>query len=224
MRSIVDWLQDWTKTQIDGDWEHEQGISIGMLDNPGWILRADISNYGDFLKASEPLGRDNDEDWIDFEIRIIAKTYVYIEIFGDINKLNQILHSFRAIIEELEEIEKRGIGILSSQRIKEIIDSVSKSLEAKTEQEEELRETYIRFVSKQKNEFFDEDLYNIFFEKLNERFKQWKKNRAVPMRAFEICIDCIYVLSKTAQKLSEKDLEKSKTVKDEMYGLLMGFE
>ena len=224
MRSIVDWLQDWTKTQIDGDWEHEQGISIGMLDNPGWILRADISNYGDFLKASEPLGRDNDEDWIDFEIRIIAKTYVYIEIFGDINKLNQILHSFKAIIEELEEIEKRGIGILSSQRIKEIIDSVSKSLEAKTEQEEELREAYIRFVSKQKNGFFDEDLYNIFFEKLNERFKQWKKNRAVPMRAFEICIDCIYVLSKTAQKLSEKDLEKSKTVKDEMYGLLMGFE
>jgi len=224
MRSIVDWLQDWTKTQIDGDWEHEQGIFIGMLDNPGWILRADISNYGDFLKASDPLGRDNDEDWIDFEIRIIAKTYVYIEIFGDINKLNQILHSFKAIIEELEEIEKKGIGILSSQRIKEIIDSVSKSLEAKTEQEEELRETYIRFVSKQKNGFFDEDLYNIFFEKLNERFKQWKKNGAVPMRAFEICIDCIYVLSKTAQKLSEKDLEKSKTVKDEMYGLLMGFE
>lgn len=67
-----------------------------------------------------------------FQIRIIAKTYVYIEIFGDINKLNQILHSFKAIIEELEEIEKRGIGILSSQRIKEIIDSVSKSLENKS--------------------------------------------------------------------------------------------
>lgn len=33
-----------------------------------------------------------------------------------------------------------------------------------------------------------------------------------------------YVLSRTDPKLSEKDLEKSKTVKDEMYGLLMGFE
>ena len=31
----------------------------------------------------------------------------------------------------------------------------------KTEQEEKLREAYIRFVSKQKNGFFDEDLYNI---------------------------------------------------------------
>ena len=128
MDNIVDWLQNWTISQIDGDWEHEQGISIGMLDNPGWILKADISNYGDFLKASKPWGRDNDKDWIDFEINIIAKTYVYIEIFGDINKLNKILYSFKAIIEELEEIEKKGKGILTANRIKEIMDSISKSL------------------------------------------------------------------------------------------------
>ena len=122
MSSIIQWLQDWTKSQIDGDWEHELGISISMLDNPGWILSADISNYGDFLKETKPLGRDNDVDWIDFEIRVIAKTYVYIEIFGDISKLNKILCSFKTIIEELEEIEKQGKGILSAQRIKEIID------------------------------------------------------------------------------------------------------
>mgnify|MGYP000844406382 FL=1 len=122
MSSIIQWLQDWTTSQIDGDWEHELGISISMLDNPGWILSADISNYGDFLKETKPLGRDNDVDWIDFEVRVIAKTYVYIEIFGDISKLNKILYSFKAIIEELEEIEKQGKGILSAQRIKEIID------------------------------------------------------------------------------------------------------
>ena len=104
MSSIIQWLQDWTKSQIDGDWEHELGISISMLDNPGWILSADVSNYGDFLKE------------------VIAKTYVYIEIFGDISKLNKILYSFKAIIEELEEIEKQGKGILSAHRIKEIID------------------------------------------------------------------------------------------------------
>ena len=122
MSSIIQWLQDWTKSQIDGDWEHELGISISMLDNPGWILSADISNYGDFLKETKPLGRDNDVDWIDFEIRVIAKTYVYIEIFGDISKLNKILYSFKAIIGELEELERYGKGILSAQRIKEIID------------------------------------------------------------------------------------------------------
>ena len=122
MSSIIQWLQDWTKSQIDGDWEHELGISISMLDNPGWILSADVSNYGDFLKETKPLGRDNDVDWIDFEVRVIAKTYVYIEIFGDISKLNKILYSFKAIIGELEEIERYGKGILSAQRIKEIID------------------------------------------------------------------------------------------------------
>ena len=122
MSGVIQWLQDWTKSQIDGDWEHELGISISMLDNPGWILSADISNYGDFLKETKPLGRDNDVDWIDFEVRVIAKTYVYIEIFGDISKLNKILYSFKAIIEELEEIEKQGKGILSAQQIKEIID------------------------------------------------------------------------------------------------------
>lgn len=122
MSSIIQWLQDWTKSQINGDWEHELGISISMLDNPGWILSADISNYGDFLKETKPLGRDNDVDWIDFEVRVIAKTYVYIEIFGDISKLNKILYSFKAIIGELEELERQGKGILSAQRIKEIID------------------------------------------------------------------------------------------------------
>jgi len=123
MSSIIQWLQDWTKSQIDGDWEHELGVSISMLDNPGWILSADVSNYGDFLKETKPLGRDNDVDWIDFEVRVIAKTYVYIEIFGDISKLNKILYSFKAIIEELEEIEKQGKGILSAHQIKEIIDA-----------------------------------------------------------------------------------------------------
>ena len=122
MSSIIQWLQDWTKSQIDGDWEHELGISISMLDNPGWILSADVSNYGDFLKETKPLGRDNDVDWIDFEVRVIAKTYVYIEIFGDISKLNKILYSFKAIIGELEKIEQQGKGILSAQRIKERID------------------------------------------------------------------------------------------------------
>ena len=128
MSSIIQWLQDWTKSQIDGDWEHELGISISMLDNPGWILSADVSNYGDFLKETKPLGRDNDVDWIDFEIRVIAKTYVYIEIFGDISKLNKILYSFKAIIGELEEIEKQGKGILSAHRIKEIIDDAHRNL------------------------------------------------------------------------------------------------
>ena len=36
---ITKWLQEWAMSQVDGDWEHELGISISMLDNPGWIFK-----------------------------------------------------------------------------------------------------------------------------------------------------------------------------------------
>jgi hypothetical protein len=37
------WLCEWFASQCDGDWEHEFGISIGTLDNPGWSLRIDLT-------------------------------------------------------------------------------------------------------------------------------------------------------------------------------------
>ena len=67
-----------------------------------------------------------DNDWID--CYIIAKqssSYLYID--GDLKKLNHLLHIFRAIIQELEKMREEK-GILTANRIKEIMDSISKSL------------------------------------------------------------------------------------------------
>jgi hypothetical protein len=36
------WLQAWYAAQCDGDWEHEYGVSMETLDNPGWFLRLDL--------------------------------------------------------------------------------------------------------------------------------------------------------------------------------------
>ena len=36
------WLQNWYRTQCDGDWEHEFGITIKTVDNPGWYLTIDL--------------------------------------------------------------------------------------------------------------------------------------------------------------------------------------
>ncbi|WP_052848174.1 immunity 53 family protein [Streptomyces avicenniae] len=36
-------LQEWYSSACDGDWEHEFGISIQTLDNPGWSLEIDLS-------------------------------------------------------------------------------------------------------------------------------------------------------------------------------------
>jgi hypothetical protein len=39
----LEFLVRWYRTQCDGDWEHQYGVSIESLDNPGWLLRVDIS-------------------------------------------------------------------------------------------------------------------------------------------------------------------------------------
>jgi hypothetical protein len=36
-------LQEWYGEQCDGDWEHQSGICIETLDNPGWFVRIDLA-------------------------------------------------------------------------------------------------------------------------------------------------------------------------------------
>jgi hypothetical protein len=42
--NTINWLQKWAISQIGGDWEHEEGISLSMVD-PGWMLSVDLVNY-----------------------------------------------------------------------------------------------------------------------------------------------------------------------------------
>lgn len=35
-------LQNWYVQQCDGDWEHEFGVKIDTLDNPGWSVTIDL--------------------------------------------------------------------------------------------------------------------------------------------------------------------------------------
>ena len=40
---MLEWLQDWYLKQCDGGWEHEYGIKIETLDNPGWKVIIDLA-------------------------------------------------------------------------------------------------------------------------------------------------------------------------------------
>ncbi len=40
----LEWLCEWFLHQCNGDWEHEFGITIETLDNPGWSLRVDLAS------------------------------------------------------------------------------------------------------------------------------------------------------------------------------------
>ena len=36
------WLQEWYVNQCNGDWEHQWGVTVESLDNPGWTLSIDL--------------------------------------------------------------------------------------------------------------------------------------------------------------------------------------
>ncbi|MFT3675503.1 MAG: immunity 53 family protein [Chitinophagaceae bacterium] len=40
---MLEWLQQWYNTQCDGDWEHEYGVKITTIDNPGWSVVIDLT-------------------------------------------------------------------------------------------------------------------------------------------------------------------------------------
>jgi hypothetical protein len=42
--SALQRLQQWYKSQCDGDWEHGYGVRIGTVDNPGWTLEVDLTD------------------------------------------------------------------------------------------------------------------------------------------------------------------------------------
>jgi hypothetical protein len=40
---LIEQIQVWYAAQCDGDWEHQYGVSIETLDNPGWSVTIDLS-------------------------------------------------------------------------------------------------------------------------------------------------------------------------------------
>jgi len=43
MNDLLSRLEDWYRAQCDGEWEHDFGIQLESLDNPGWWLRVDLA-------------------------------------------------------------------------------------------------------------------------------------------------------------------------------------
>jgi hypothetical protein len=63
-------LMGWFRSNCDGDWEHQHGIQIGTLDNPGWYLDVSIE---DTPQAGSTIPRKLVErtatDWVAVEVK-----------------------------------------------------------------------------------------------------------------------------------------------------------
>jgi hypothetical protein len=62
---IITWLESFYAGYCDGDWEHQSGISITTIDNPGWSVTVDLEGTHLHENSFERVKTERSEhDWI----------------------------------------------------------------------------------------------------------------------------------------------------------------
>lgn len=93
--SIVDWIQQWYINQCDGEWEHEYGIKVYTVDNPGWSVVIDLNHTTlEDLEMPYQLFEKSEDDWYGFSIQKNA-----YKASGDPTKLELLLKKFKEIVD-----------------------------------------------------------------------------------------------------------------------------
>jgi hypothetical protein len=91
----LDWLMAWYQSNCNGDWEHQNGIKIGTLDNPGWYLEVNLENTTkDGCVIARKLIERTEIDWVDVE----TKENVF-RAYGGPGNLAEIIHMFAAFVD-----------------------------------------------------------------------------------------------------------------------------
>lgn len=61
---LLRWIERFYAQLCDGDWEHQQGIHINTIDNPGWRIKISLR---DTYLETRPFARlelaQSDDDW-----------------------------------------------------------------------------------------------------------------------------------------------------------------
>ena len=89
-------LMEWYSCQCNGDWEHQYGICLQTIDNPGWQLEIDLSEtilcgreFPDFKLEN------GEEDW--YFCRVRNEKF---EGFCSINRIEDVMSKFFLWVEE----------------------------------------------------------------------------------------------------------------------------
>lgn len=86
-------LQQWYASQCDGDWEHQYGVNVDTLDNPGWRITIDLVGTNLEHRPFEPiefgLEDDTSTDWHSLSVKQNK-----FEGAGDPSKLAFMLRTF----------------------------------------------------------------------------------------------------------------------------------
>lgn len=87
-------LQNWYKNQCDNDWEHEYGVRIYTVDNPGWCVEIDlVDTPWEDISLSYELFENSEDDWYGYSVENSI-----FKAVGDSSKLEIIIKLFLNII------------------------------------------------------------------------------------------------------------------------------
>jgi len=99
----ITWLMRWYLGQCDEDWEHQFGVAIDTLDNPGWSLTVDLDGttldgldftpvYDGVSEKEQPVqGLDGDVPWL--VCRVEGSKF---KGWGGPRDLGRLISTFRA--------------------------------------------------------------------------------------------------------------------------------
>lgn len=94
------WLSEWYGRSCNGDWEHDFGVAIETLDNPGWAISIDTEGTSTVL-SDRPweLVENSDDDW--YGSKVLNGKF---EASGDPTKLSKLIFIFKNAIEECPKL------------------------------------------------------------------------------------------------------------------------
>jgi hypothetical protein len=93
---VLERMIEWYRQHCDGDWEHQHGVHIGTLDNPGWSVDVDVSGteLEGVMLPLEMVER-SDTDWCH-----VGCDGVTFRAAGGVGNLLELLSRFLAWAEE----------------------------------------------------------------------------------------------------------------------------
>lgn len=96
MEDLLTHLERWYARHCDGSWEHQYGIRIETLDNPGWRLEIDLHGTSLLLHGYDELTVERTStDWLRCRVRDGK-----FEGFGGQSNLKELLQAFLQLAEQ----------------------------------------------------------------------------------------------------------------------------
>lgn len=83
-------LQRWYARQCNGLWEHQHGVTISTLDNPGWSMKIDLlSTNLEKIEFLDVKIERSDADWI-----VARRVENEFEAYGGVGNLDEMIDLF----------------------------------------------------------------------------------------------------------------------------------